>query len=43
MLSKDDRFNSLEILDIAKDQDNVFIKLQTTVKTGDVLKRDLAL
>ena len=43
MLGKDDRFNSLEILDIAKDQDNVFIKLQTTVKTGDILKKDLAL
>lgn len=43
MLKKDDRFNALEILDIMKDQDNVFIKLQTTVKTGDVFKRDLSL
>lgn len=43
MLKKDDRFNALEILDITKDQDNVFIKLQVTVKTGDVFKRDLSL
>jgi hypothetical protein len=43
MLKKDDRFNALEILDITKDQDNVFIKLQTSVKTGDVFKRDLTL
>jgi hypothetical protein len=43
MLKKDDRFNELEIIDISKDQDNVFIKLQVTAKTGDVLKKDLAL
>ena len=41
MMKKDDRFNSIEILDITKDQDNVFIKLQTSVKSGDTLKRDL--
>ena len=28
-------------IDITKDQDNVFIKLQTSVKSGDTLKRDL--
>lgn len=43
MIQKDDRFKSIELLDIVRDNDMVFMKLQATSKIGDLIKRDLSI
>ena len=41
MLQKDRRFTSLDIIDIKKDQDSIFIELQASTITGDTFTRNV--
>lgn len=41
MFQKDDRFSELELVDIIRGEDNIFIKIQAKTKIGDTLKQDI--
>ena len=43
MLQKDDRFKSIELIDIVRVDDSITMKLQFTTKIGDMIKRDMNL
>lgn len=42
MLQKDDRFSQLELVDLFKDGDNIFMKIQVKTKIGEILQQDLS-
>jgi hypothetical protein len=43
MFQKDDRFQSLELIDLIQEKDLVFLKVQVTTKLGSVYKQQLAI
>lgn len=43
MLQKDDRFKSIELIDLGRADDGVFMKLQFTTKIGELIKRDISI
>lgn len=43
MVQKDDRFKSIDLIDVGQEQDGVYMKIQLTTKIGDLIKKELAL
>lgn len=43
MLQKDDRFKSIELIDLGRSDDGVFMNLQFTTKIGELIKRDISI
>jgi len=43
MLQKDDRFKTMELIDLYRTDDSVFIKVQLTTKIGDIFQQVLAI
>lgn len=43
MLQKDDRFKSIELIDLGRVDDGVFMKLQFTTKIGELIKREISI
>lgn len=43
MFQKDDRFSVLEMIDIYRSNDNIFVKVQARTKIGEILQQDIAI
>lgn len=43
MFRKDDRFSSVDLVDLYKDQESVFLKIQAKTKIGDIMLNEMAL